>query len=188
MKRKRRKRKLFFKKNERTREINPPLAPISPPLNENIFSPEATTHEENFSSPASTRKTPRENNNSHAPPPPTARNPSSLDKLDLNNKGSKLLHAIDKFTPDDRNDIILQAERKHGLRAPAAVLNTAKSISDLQNRGQRLLFERSDGENKDGLLRKGLDAAYLTSQAGTQLPKPRSVFAKNGSRRTNYSS
>ena len=97
---------------------------------------------------------------------PTA---STLDKLDLNNKGSTLLHAIDKYSPDDRDDFVLQAERKHGLRAPAAVLSTTKSISDLRNRGQRLLFEREDCENKDGLLRKGLDAAYLASQAASQI-------------------
>jgi hypothetical protein len=34
-----------------------------------------------------------------------------LDKLDLNSKGAKTLHAIDKYAPDDKSDYVLQAER-----------------------------------------------------------------------------
>ncbi|MCL1842291.1 MAG: hypothetical protein FWF79_00590, partial [Defluviitaleaceae bacterium] len=156
-------------------------APIPPPSWSSTPPPEPTSPTDSSGSTAPPQPSGSNPSTSPSPPPsngsdtstigsplitPTA---STLDKLDLNNKGSTVLHAIDKYSPDDRDDFVLQAERKHGLRAPAAVLSTTKSISDLRNRGQRLLFERQDGENKDGVLRKGLDAAYLASQARSQI-------------------
>jgi len=91
------------------------------------------------------------------------------DRLKLSTKVAKVLSVIDGYSPDDKDDFTLQAERKHGLRAPAAILNTRHSIADLRKGGQRRFFERKDGETEDSVLRKGLDVTYIATQVGTQI-------------------
>jgi len=91
------------------------------------------------------------------------------DRLKLGTKGAKVLSVIDGYSPDDKDDFTLQAERKHGLRAPAAILNTRQSIVDLRKGGQRRFFERKDGEIEDSVLRKGLDVTYIATQVRTQI-------------------
>jgi hypothetical protein len=94
---------------------------------------------------------------------------SGRNKIQGNTKITKALDLIDRFSPDDKNDAVLQAERKYALRAPAALIDTAQSVKDVRQRGQRLFFERDEGQTKDGALRKGLDAAYIATQAASQV-------------------
>ena len=106
------------------------------------------------------------------------------EKPDWNTRGARILGAIDNYTPDDIDDFTLQAERKYGLRSPAAILDTTKSISDMRKGGQRRFFERTDGQTNDGALRKGLDAAYLASQAAVQLTPDEDADENSGTTAT----
>ena len=106
------------------------------------------------------------------------------EKPDWNTAGAKVLGAIDKYSPDDIDDFTLQAERKYGLRSPAAILDTTKSISDMRKGGQRLFFERKDGQTSDGVLRKGLDTTYLASQAAVQLTPDEDADENSGTTAT----